>query len=65
MNIAGRTALITGANQGIGQAITHALLAAGVKKIYACARNAKSLEATLKFDRSKVVPLKLDVTAGQ
>ena len=33
--IEGRTALVTGANRGIGLAVTKALLNAGVKRVYA------------------------------
>lgn len=62
MKCSGSSALVSGANRGIGQALVHALLGAGVRRIYACARDPKSLAATLAFDRSKVVPLKLDVT---
>ena len=35
--LSGRTALVTGANRGIGEAIVDALVAAGVKKVYAAA----------------------------
>src|SRR4026207_2094998 len=37
--LSGKTALVTGANRGIGEAIVDALVAAGVKKVYAAARN--------------------------
>ncbi len=37
--IEGAVALVTGANRGIGRALTEALLARGVKKVYATARN--------------------------
>ena len=33
--VSGKTALVTGANRGIGEAIVDALVAAGVKKVYA------------------------------
>ena len=62
MKCSGSITLVTGANRGIGQAIVRALLGAGVRQIYACARDPNSLLATLAFDRSKVIPLKLDVT---
>lgn len=62
MKCSGSVALVTGANRGIGQAIVQVLLGAGVRQIYACARDPKSLPATLAFDRSKVIPLHLDVT---
>lgn len=57
--IEGAIALVTGANRGIGRALTEALLARGVKKIYATARNPESLRA-LRDER--VVVLQLDVT---
>jgi NAD(P)-dependent dehydrogenase (short-subunit alcohol dehydrogenase family) len=56
MQIKGSTALVTGANRGLGAAYARALLAAGAKKVYAGARDPSSV--TL----DGVVPLKLDVT---
>jgi len=50
------TALVTGANRGIGRAIVDALLARGAKKVYATARNIETLTDP------RVVPLKLDIT---
>jgi NAD(P)-dependent dehydrogenase (short-subunit alcohol dehydrogenase family) len=38
MKIQNATALVTGANRGIGYALTDALLQAGAKKVYATAR---------------------------
>ena len=43
--IEGAVALVTGANRGIGQALTEGLLARGVKKVYATARNPEALRA--------------------
>jgi NAD(P)-dependent dehydrogenase (short-subunit alcohol dehydrogenase family) len=57
--IEGTAAMVTGANRGIGRALTEALLARGVRKVYAAARNPESLRA-LRDER--VVPLRLDVT---
>jgi NAD(P)-dependent dehydrogenase (short-subunit alcohol dehydrogenase family) len=57
--IEGKVALVTGANRGIGRALTEALLTRGVKKVYATARNPKALQA-LRDER--LVPLRLDVT---
>lgn len=56
MLIKGSTALVTGANRGLGLAFARALLAAGAAKVYAGARDPASV--TL----AGVVPLKLDVT---
>ena len=38
LSIEGAVALVTGANRGIGRALTEALLARGAKKVYAAAR---------------------------
>ena len=57
--IEGAVALVTGANRGIGRALTEALLARGVRKVYATARNPEALRA-LRDER--IVPLRLDVT---
>jgi NAD(P)-dependent dehydrogenase (short-subunit alcohol dehydrogenase family) len=57
--IKGAIALVTGANRGIGRALTEALLSRGVKKVYATARNPEALRA-LRDDR--LVALRLDVT---
>ena len=57
--IEGAVALVTGANRGIGRALTEALLTRGVRKVYATARDPETLRA-LRDER--VVPLRLDVT---
>jgi NAD(P)-dependent dehydrogenase (short-subunit alcohol dehydrogenase family) len=57
--IEGAVALVTGANRGIGRALTEALLARGVRKVYATARNPEALRA-LRDER--LVSLRLDVT---
>jgi short-subunit dehydrogenase len=62
MEIIGKTALVTGANRGIGKSLVKALLAAGAAKVYAAARNIDQLKDTLDLDRARVVPLQLDVT---
>ena len=62
MDIRKATALVTGANRGIGRELVRALLDAGVKKVYAAARDPNSLATTLAFDRVRVVGLKVDVT---
>jgi NAD(P)-dependent dehydrogenase (short-subunit alcohol dehydrogenase family) len=58
MNLTNATALVTGANRGIGRALVDALLAAGAKRVYAAARDPKTVDASDK----RVVPLRLDVT---
>ncbi|NET00440.1 MAG: SDR family oxidoreductase [Sphaerospermopsis sp. SIO1G1] len=62
MKIQNATALVTGANRGIGLAIVKTLLEAGVKKVYATARNINNLETVTALDTSRVIPLQLDVT---
>ena len=56
MKIAGATALVTGANRGLGLAFARALLEAGAAKVYAGARNPDAVALP------GVIPLKLDVT---
>lgn len=62
MEIANTTALVTGANRGIGRAIVAALLAAGAARVHAAARDPASLAATVALNPARVVPLRLDVT---
>lgn len=62
MKIQNATALVTGANRGIGHAFVNALLNAGAKKVYATARNLSSLEAATALDTNRVIPLQVDVT---
>jgi NAD(P)-dependent dehydrogenase (short-subunit alcohol dehydrogenase family) len=57
MKVAGSTALVTGANRGLGLAFAKALVEREAAKVYAAARNPEAV--TLKG----VVPLKLDVTS--
>ncbi len=57
--IEGAVALVTGANRGIGRALVEALLARGVKKVYATARNPEALRD---LRDKRLVALRLDVT---
>jgi NAD(P)-dependent dehydrogenase (short-subunit alcohol dehydrogenase family) len=43
MEIKGSVALVTGANRGIGRALTRALLGSGAAKVYAGARDPASV----------------------
>jgi NAD(P)-dependent dehydrogenase (short-subunit alcohol dehydrogenase family) len=56
MQINGATALVTGANRGLGRRITQALLDRGAAKVYAAARDPKSV------DLPGVIPVRLDIT---
>ena len=60
--ISGKTALVTGANRGIGEAVVSALVAAGAAKVYACARSPETLAALTARHDARVVALRLDVT---
>jgi NAD(P)-dependent dehydrogenase (short-subunit alcohol dehydrogenase family) len=59
--IEGAVALVTGANRGIGRALTEALLTRGAKKVYATARNPEALRD---LHDARLVLLRLDVTDG-
>ena len=52
-------ALVTGANRGLGKEFVNVLLARGIKKVYAGARDPKSVEVS----DSRIVPIALDVTS--
>jgi NAD(P)-dependent dehydrogenase (short-subunit alcohol dehydrogenase family) len=60
--IDGSVALVTGANRGIGRALTDALLERGARKIYATARDVASLKELQQRHPGRVVALPLDVT---
>jgi NADP-dependent 3-hydroxy acid dehydrogenase YdfG len=60
MTLSNKVVLVTGANRGIGAATVREMLKAGVAKIYAAARDPKTLPA---FGDARVVPLQLDITS--
>jgi len=56
MDIEGTTALVTGANRGIGRHFAQQLLERGAAKVYAAARDPRAI------DLDGVIPLALDIT---
>lgn len=62
MQITHATALVTGANRGIGKAFVNGLATAGVRKIYAAARDISALRELESLFPGVVVPVNLDVT---
>jgi NAD(P)-dependent dehydrogenase (short-subunit alcohol dehydrogenase family) len=62
MTLQNTTALVTGANRGIGRAFVQALLDAGVKKVYATARDYSSLESLAALDPARIIALQVDIT---
>jgi NAD(P)-dependent dehydrogenase (short-subunit alcohol dehydrogenase family) len=57
-----KTILVTGANRGIGKAITNTLLKHGAGKIYAAVRRAASADSLVESHGDKIVPLQFDLT---
>ncbi len=64
MKLENSTVLVTGANRGLGRALVTSLLRAGARRVYATARDLRSLDALVAQDRERIVPLRLDVTSG-
>jgi NAD(P)-dependent dehydrogenase (short-subunit alcohol dehydrogenase family) len=62
MNIQNRTLLVTGANRGLGRAIVEEGLARGAARVFAGARDPRSLEPLRALGEGRVVPLRIDVT---
>lgn len=54
--------MVTGANRGIGKAITEALLAAGAARVYVAAREIDNLKPMLAQNPDRLIPVRLDVT---
>ena len=63
--IEGTVALVTGANRGIGRAITEALLDGGAKRVYGGARKPESLDELVEASDGRLVPVRLDVTDAE
>lgn len=62
IDVQGKTALITGANRGIGKAIAEAFLQAGIGKLYAAVRDPDSARELISTYGDKVVAVELDLT---
>ncbi|CAN5562801.1 SDR family oxidoreductase [soil metagenome] len=58
LQISGSTALVTGANRGLGKTVVTELLARGATRVYAGARDPGTIETT----DARVVAVRLDVT---
>jgi NAD(P)-dependent dehydrogenase (short-subunit alcohol dehydrogenase family) len=63
MNFSDKVALVTGANRGLGARLVKELLAAGVPKVYATARDVSSVNREV-ADDARVHVLQLDITDG-
>lgn len=60
-DITGKTALVTGANRGIGKAIVEAFVQAGASKIYLAVRNIDSAKALLAQYPEQLVAIEVDL----
>jgi NAD(P)-dependent dehydrogenase (short-subunit alcohol dehydrogenase family) len=63
--IQGAVAFVTGANRGIGRAFVAALLERGAKRVYAAARDPKTLDAVVALDQARVSAIRLDIVDSQ
>ena len=62
MKVKDSVALVTGANRGIGRCFVQALAERGVKKVYACARDIKGVQALENKYPGLVEAVQLDIT---
>ena len=61
-DVKGKTALVTGANRGIGRAYVDDLVKRGAKKVYAAVRDKSSFNSLQDINSTVVEPVLLDVT---
>ena len=59
-DVSGKTALVTGANRGIGKAVLEALLEKGAAKVYAGVRSLEKAAPLVDTHGEKVVPIHID-----
>jgi 3-oxoacyl-[acyl-carrier protein] reductase len=62
MQIGGSKALVTGASRGLGQCLAKELLARDAGRVDVATRDTPSLEPIAASDRTRVVPLVVDIT---
>ncbi|CAN5920930.1 SDR family oxidoreductase [soil metagenome] len=65
MDLHQATALVTGANRGLGRELVQQLLAAGASKVYAAARDTASLADLVAAHPGKLEALTLDITNAE
>lgn len=65
MQINGKTALVTGANRGIGRVIVETLINRGATKVYAAVRDVESVAELAAKYSSQIIPIHLDLTDAE